>query len=55
MSSCFMVMAASKDGVVESVIRRYVDMSLVSKDAFFKLPVRHVGMQGNRGGFIHEL
>ena len=37
-----MVMAASKDRMVEDVIRRYVDMFPISEDVFFKLPIRHV-------------
>ena len=50
-----MVMAVRKDRAVERVIRRHIDTFLVDKDTFLKLPVRQVGSQGNRGGFIHEL
>jgi len=54
-SGSFMVVALCKDGMVDGVIIRDVDLALVGKDSSFMLPVGEAGVEGKGDGTIHRL
>ena len=55
MASRLMIMAALKDCAVEGVVRRDIDVALVSKDAGFDLPVSESETEGERDVLVHGL
>ena len=55
MASHFMAMTVLKDGAVKGFIVQDVDMTLVSQDTSFNLPVREVGAEGEMDILVHRL
>ena len=55
MAGGFVIMATMEDGTAEGVVCRDVDMTLVSKDAGFNLPVSEPGTKGKRNVLVHRL
>jgi len=55
MSGSFVIMAVFKDGMVNGVIIRDVNSTLVGEDASFVLPVREVGAESKGDGTVHGL
>ena len=51
----FMVMTLSKDGTVEGVISRDVNMPFVDKDPHFNLPVSKTGAEWKGNILMHRL
>ena len=55
MTGYFMVVAMSKDGLLEGGVGGDINMALVGEDSFGILPVGQMRMEGRRNGSINRL
>ena len=53
MTSCFMIIASGKNGLLKGGVRGHIDMTLVGEDPFDTLPVRQTRAKGRENGSIH--
>ena len=54
-SSRFVVMTLFKNGMMEGVVIRDIDTSLISENTGFMFPVREMGAEGKKNGTFHRL